>query len=260
MKTCRLRGFTLIELLVVIAIIAILASMLLPALSNAKMRAQQIKCVSNLKQLMLADIMYVNDNGRNLPYYPGADKTLWMGTLITYQAQVHAIRLCPLAPEKPPKPTASRWGTAAECWSWRGDLGGSFAFNGWFYSDDAYYNTGQDLSRHFGRDGSVQKPSQTPVFADSIWVDIWPRPTDTPSRDLFNGEQSSGVGAIGRITISRHSGVSPASAPRSVPAGSVLPGGINIALYDGHVETVKLEKLWNYYWYNGYQIPATRPR
>ena len=56
------RQFTLIELLVVIAIIAILAALLLPALAKAREKAEQISCISNMKQFGLANIMYCNDN------------------------------------------------------------------------------------------------------------------------------------------------------------------------------------------------------
>jgi prepilin-type N-terminal cleavage/methylation domain-containing protein/prepilin-type processing-associated H-X9-DG protein len=114
-------GFTLIELLVVIAIIAILAALLLPALSNAKTRAQSIRCVNNLKQMQTAWLAYTHDNQDVMPLnlvsaappgydLPGswvlgnagwqADLTnITSGTLFDYVRSV-GVYLCPADPAK----------------------------------------------------------------------------------------------------------------------------------------------------------------
>lgn len=260
----RSTAFTLIELLVVIAIIAILAAMLLPALSSAKMKAQQIKCVSNLKQMTLSYLLYLNDTSKLLPYYPNDPtyfNTLWMGTLITHHAKVNAVRLCPLAPDTKPAIDGSM-GSVDIAWQWGSTpiLRGSYAMNGWLYTDDQY---GLPVSNRFMKESGIQKPSVSPAFVDSMWVDLWPLATDLPARSLYAGSMNGGgpgsIGGMSRATIARHGGRAPGSAPKNVPSGQPMPGSVEMGMTDGHVENAKLEKLWDYYWHRNYVPPAKRP-
>lgn len=246
------KGFSLIELLVVIAIIAIISSMLLPALARAKRTAKSILCRNNLKQMTLGFQLYADDNKEKGPPVVHKVGYYWFHQIAPYIGDrkykfdptdhisgVMKISFCPETRRPKTRPLKSDrwWGTDKNSWrSFEGE--GSFGMNLWF-DDEGRYKDDFPSKYYFSKVHEASPDS--PVFADSIWVGSWPESRDRMPKDQTgigygNGGYPHRRGYfMGRFVVDRHLGKS------------------NVGFIDGHTDSFRLRKLWALRWHKGYR-------
>jgi prepilin-type N-terminal cleavage/methylation domain-containing protein len=241
------KAFTLIELLVVIAIIALLLSIIMPALKKVKEVARDLVCRNNIRQMTMGFVLYAQaNNGKTMRFVHTAGK-YWIHEIALYlgddylaagtasgEKMVMEVAFCPKT-KRPTNITAGMLaGSSTEAWGWM-NTSGSYGLNLWLLppspSGDDAYGGGWPEDKFYSRLSEASGGS-TPVMGDSVWVGGWPDSLDVPPEYVDRGELAHAHGYfMGRFCIDRHK------------------KAINLGYVDSHVEKVDLEKLWLKKWH-----------
>ena len=246
------RAFTLIELLVVIAIITILAAMILPALAHAKQRAQAINCISNMKQIMLANKLYLDDhNGVMIPLWVEQGASGWAqwtydpATFVIHYPSLFwwpdKFRLEGLIPAQKVFSCPSLTQPA------RASCGGSISTNytlgiGMNYPEYGWIATRNGFPFPIytaGKENQVTHPSQSIVLADAGKISNYTE----PNADAWLEVPATGCAYFRVPSDSFYYSYSGDS--RSVPRHG---RNVNTAYFDGHVQAIRNGAI-------GYNLP-----
>ena len=242
----RRKGFTLIELLVVISIIALLISILLPALNRARDQAKASVCMANLHQWGQMFAMYTLESddrfmpGIALPAGTGGrdGKFAWMTVLRPYYGDSEGIKMCPRAGKTLAEggifPYAS-WDCATDLtygvdsWAYIKDETGSYGINWWVNDYGKETLGGQYPVEWKWRKANQKNSNNIPVLSDCGF--FLSRPLDTNLPPAFDGDFAWNPNTgMSRICHNRHN------------------GGINVLFMDWSVRKVGLKSLWKLKW------------
>jgi prepilin-type N-terminal cleavage/methylation domain-containing protein/prepilin-type processing-associated H-X9-DG protein len=246
----NLKGFTLIELLVVIAIIAILAAILFPVFAQAREKARQASCLSNMKQLSLAAMMYNQDYDETFPL--GFSDPNWVnGTwpvMISPYVKNLQVFACPSDGKgRQPAPIGDQWA------GWAG-VTISYGANGW-YDNTSWTGTNFRLRGVMATSGfptwlspqsatgaSIGRPAETILIAEKHSADstFWAQNSSGFSPNCVIGGEYGNAGGWGDHNIPN--GTRAAAAYPNGPNGAVSARHAEMANFsfaDGHVKAMR---------------------